>query len=96
MAATCNKNGQKQNGKNKGELQSKWRQVGKTLKTLLDKAKTGLLRPNVWQIMVMMIHSYVILLLLCTADDRCVLNLFITSTNCNCLQPSGSCGYDQI
>jgi hypothetical protein len=23
MAATCNKNGQKQNGKNKGELQSK-------------------------------------------------------------------------
>jgi len=63
MATTCNKDEQKQNAKNKAESQIKWRQLGTPLKTLLDKAEAGLLRPNVWQMMMMMmIHSFVVLL----------------------------------
>jgi len=84
MATTCNKNEQKQNAKNKVELWIKWKQLGRPLKKLLDKAEADLLRPNMWQMMMMlMIYSYVILLPKCTADDCCVLNLLITCTKCN-------------
>ena len=48
LATTCNKNEQKQNAKNKAESQIKSRQLGRTLRKLLDAAETGLrvLRQN--------------------------------------------------
>jgi len=56
LATTCNNNDQQQNDKSNAELQTEWMKTA--LKRQLDKAETGLLRPNSWRMMMKNLTAY--------------------------------------